>query len=162
MVFLNELKKKKITLLNAPPIVLQQLAEQAKKQKADKHILSNVRWVLAGGDLFPKKILDFWYEQFQHTHNVVNLYGSTESIVNASCYKSAPKKRGSTSYKLLPIGKPRSGFSFLLMDEKGRPIEKEEETGSLYIRSSFLSSGYHNNTGETKQMFFFFGKRNSL
>ena len=160
--FLNELKEKQITLLNAPPIVLQQLAEQAKRQKADKSFLSNVRLVLAGGDLFPKEILDLWYDQFQHPHTVVNLYGSTESIVNASSYKTSLKKRGLSSYETLPIGKPRPGLAFLLLNEKGDIIEKEEIAGDLYIQSSFLSSGYHNNTKETHKLFSFLEKENEM
>ena len=153
--FLNELEQKQITLLNAPPIVLQQLAHSASKQKKDKNCLKSVRLVLAGGDLFPREILDLWYEQFKHPHNVVNLYGSTESIVNASCYKTSNAERGCFAYKLLPIGKPRPDFSFLLLDEKGKLIDREEKTGELYIKSSFLSSGYHNNREETKKIFSF-------
>ena len=153
MAFLKELKQKQITLLNAPPIVLQQLAQEAGKQNKDKNFLSNIRLVLAGGDLFPKEILNLWYEQFNHPHLVVNLYGSTESIVNASGYKTSSAQKEISSYKLLPIGKPRPDFSFLLLNEKGNLIEKEEEAGELYIKSAFLSSGYHKNKEETKKIF---------
>ncbi len=151
--FLKELKRQKITVLNAPPIVLQQLAEQAVREKADKHFLKSVRLALAGGDLFPKDILDFWYEQFKHPHLAVNLYGSTESIVNASGYKTSDKKRGPASHKLLPIGQPRPGFSFLLKDEQGEIIKKAEAAGELYIQSAFLASGYHKNKEESEKTF---------
>jgi len=160
--FLQELKQKQITLLNTPPIALQQLAEQALKQKLDKHFLKNIRLVLAGGDLFPKRIVDFWYEQFKHPHSVINLYGSTESIVNASCYKTSNKSRGHSSYKLLPIGKPRPDLDFLLKDKQGKIIEKEEKVGELYIKSSFLSSGYHNNKPENEKTFSFLNQENKI
>ena len=154
-VFLKELKEKQISLLNAPPIVLQQLAEEASNQKKDKYFLSNIRLVLAGGDLFPKSVLDIWRRQFQHPHTVVNLYGSTESIVNASSYKNSIENALPSDHKILPIGKPRPGLSFLLQDEKGQLIDKINEAGELCVQSAFLSKGYYKNKKETEEIFSF-------
>ena len=151
--FLKELKQKQISLLNVPPVLLQHLAEQSKKENRDKDFLSSVRLVLAGGDLFPTKTLDLWYSQFYHPHSVINLYGSTESIVNASFYQSSKKNRGSPSHNILPIGQPRPGFSFFLRNEQGQIIDKENEVGELCIQSSFLSQGYYNNEKESKKTF---------
>lgn len=160
-VFLDALKQKQITVFNAPPIVLQQLARQAETQEGgvNKKFLSAVRLILAGGDLFPKEILDLWYRQFQHPHTVVNLYGSTESIVNASCYKVKRSGSEMSSYKFLPIGQARPGLSFLLLDEKACPIDKDNEPGELYIQSKFLCKGYHNNKEETQRVFSQLGKK---
>ena len=153
--FLEALKEKQISFLNAPPIVLQQLAVEAGKQKKEKHFLSKVRLVLAGGDLFPKSVLELWQRQFPHPHQVVNLYGSTESIVNASSYKHSIPKPLLFDCKILPIGKPRPGFSFLLRNEKGKLIDRDQEVGELCIKSAFLSKAYHKNKEETAKVFSF-------
>ena len=52
---LEEIPNKKISLFNAPPILLQKIAETAQRNQIDKNHLSSVRIVWAGGDLFPKK-----------------------------------------------------------------------------------------------------------
>ena len=129
--FLEALKEKQISLLNAPPILLRELALCASRQKKEKDFLSKIRLVLAGGDLFPKSVLQLWRQQFSHSHQVVNLYGSTESIVNASSYKTWPETTLPFEYKNLPIGKPRPGFSFVLQNEKGELIDKDQEVGSF-------------------------------
>lgn len=165
---LEEIKDKKISLFNAPPVLLQKTAEAAQKNHLDKNFLSNVRLILAGGDLFPKKIKELWFNQFQHEHQLVNLYGSTESIVNASAYSMTYKKskepaldalRGEglreekSAYEYLPIGRPREGLKFFLLDKDQKKITTENQIGELCIKSAFLAQSYHNNKQESEKTF---------
>ena len=150
---LEELNDKKISLFNAPPILLEKIAETAQKNQLDKNFLSSVRLVWAGGDLFPKKIKSFWFEQFQHSHLLVNLYGSTESIVNASSYSLKRETAYDESYEYLPIGKPRQGLEFFLLDKNNKQIKENHRVGELCIKSAFLAQSYHNNKKETEKTF---------
>ena len=165
---LKEIQDKKITIFNAPPVLLQQLAQQAQKQSSD---LSKLRLVLAGGDLFPKKIAQLWFEQFSHKHQLVNLYGSTESIVNASSYVLSPdflassnsltSKSTDTIEKIkilkkqeyLPIGQARPGLKFFLLDENQQKIKAYNKVGELCIQSAYVARSYHNNTEESQKTF---------
>ena len=162
LTLLKQLKSQQITVFNAPPIVLQKLAQTAQQKNLKKSTLSQLRWVLAGGDIFPKKILELWYQQFSYPPQVVNLYGSTESIVNASCFKCPPPdqaKKALANHQLLPIGKARLNLKFLLKDENNKLIDKAQSTGELYIQSPFLATGYFNNKEETEKTFSFFKKQ---
>ena len=165
---LEELSNKKISLFNAPPILLQKIAETAQKEQLNKKCLSSVRLVWAGGDLFPVKIKELWFDQFQHSHELVNLYGSTESIVNASSYSlshsniardsrfhgnEGHKTIGNEGHKYLPIGKARSGLEFLLLDKDKQKITKTNEIGELCIQSAFIAQSYHNNKEKSEKTF---------
>ena len=149
--FLNALHDKQISLFNAPPILLQKIAETAQQNQLDADFLSKVRLVLAGGDLFPKKIKEFWFNQFQHEHKIVNLYGSTESIVNASSYFVSSGQKLNQEY--LPIGKARKDLCFFLLDEKSKKITETNKAGELCIQSAFLAQAYHNNPEESRKVF---------
>ena len=148
---LKSLQEKKITIFNSPPIVLKQIVRALDLLSPEEdRTLPHIRYALVGGDLFPSDILQEWYKCFPHDHSVVNLYGSTESVINASFYKTTPDM----SFEgFLPIGRPRLHFSFMILDEKNRSISKTSQTGTLFIKSDVLSIGYHNDQKKTEETF---------
>ena len=149
---LKSLREKQITIFNVPPVLLKKTAQAIPLLPEKERSLPSIRLVLVGGDIFPTETLKKWFEHFQHDHIVVNLYGSTESIVNASFYKTTPCSIPQ-GHSFLPVGKPRPGLSFLILDENNNPITEENKTGALFIDSSMISSGYHKNREETKRVF---------
>ena len=142
---LKHLHEKQISIFNVPPIVIEQLVNIPFK----KYTLNNMRFLFVGGDLFPSQTAKKWFEHFHA--KIINLYGSTESIINAASYEVRPPF---DQHSLLPIGKPRPGFTFHLQDEKGNSIEQFNQSGLLIIESSFLAKGYHNKEEETKKVFY--------
>ena len=72
--------------------------------------------------------------------------------MNASSYKTI-FGFDSYSHSFLPVGKPRPGFSFLILDEKNNPIAENNRSGALFMDSLFISSGYHENPEETGRVF---------
>ena len=176
---LKEIQDKKITIFNAPPVLLQKIAEQSQI-----YDLPSLRLVLAGGDLFPKKVAKIWFKTFQHKHQLVNLYGSTESLVNASSYvlskdslvsdfnslsqkneyqQSQPfsssddspdtKTKDLKNLEYLPIGKARPGLKFFLLDENQQKINTYNKVGELCIQSAYVARSYHNNIKESQKSF---------
>ena len=148
---IKTLNKKRITIFNAPPIVLDRMVQVVPTLTNEEKNLSSVRTILVGGDIFPKEIAKNWYKHFNT--KIVNLYGSTESIVNASSFE-IPACESFEQHGFLPIGKPRPVFSFILQDEKGNPIDTHNTVGLLIIESPFLASGYHNNPQQTQKFFY--------
>ena len=150
---LKNLQENEITIFNSPPIVIKQLSQAVSLLSSEEdRTLSHLRYVLVGGDIFPAKILQGWYKSFQHEHSVVNLYGSTESVINAAFYKTTPEMPLSLS-GLLPVGRPRPHFSFMILDEDNRPILENGKTGVLFIKSDAISIGYHNDQEKTQETF---------
>ena len=142
---LRGLHEKKITVFNVPPIVIEQIIHLISDKKYN---LDHVRWVFVGGDLFPSQTAKKWFEHFKV--KIVNLYGSTESIINASFYEVSSSF---DEHHFLPIGKPRPDFLFHLQDEQGHFIQKNHQSGLLLIESPFLARGYHNSK-ETQKAFY--------
>ena len=153
---LDNLRERKITIFNAPPVVIKQVIDTVSDENIRQ--LSHLRYVLVGGDIFPTELLRKWYEKFRHDHGVVNLYGSTESIVNASFYKTTSIDR--LAFKnSLPIGQPRPHLSFLILDDKNEPISEIGRAGILYIQSDVLAYGYYDDPQKTEETFVEIGGR---
>ena len=142
---LKGLHEKQITIFNVPPIIIEQIVLM---MPCKKYSLDHVRWVFVGGDLFHSGIAKKWSAHFKA--KIVNLYGSTESIINASSYEVCPSF---DAHHLLPIGKPRPDFIFHLQDERGNFIHSTHQSGLLVVESPFLAKGYYR-TEDTKKVFY--------
>ena len=57
-------------------------------------------------------------------------------------------------HRILPVGKPRPGFSFSLRDRQGREIQESGKSGILVIHSPLLAQGYHAREDENRKTFY--------
>lgn len=97
-----------------------------------------LKTVLFAGEVMPTKQLNYWINNLDESILYANLYGPTETtdictyyIVNRKFNDDEP----------LPIGTHCNNCNVFIYDDE------------LYVRGSFLSSGYYNNPEKTKESF---------
>lgn len=104
--------------------------------------------VMFAGEVMPTKTLLYWMEYLPNA-KYVNLFGPTETTDICTYYVVNRKFELTES---IPIGKPCDNCSVLIVSENGQEAGLNEQ-GELYVRGSFVASGYYNNTAKTKEAF---------
>lgn len=134
------LKKHHITHLNTVPTVLNNLAEQAGQFTPRSSVaLPDLKWVLVGGEALYAHTVNKWYAAFGNAATVVNLYGSTETIVNATMQITVPGELPPSG--IIPLGRQKPGSVVRLINESGE-ICQPGETGELLVGGPCLATGY--------------------
>ncbi len=136
-----------ITIINTVPSVLNNICEYLDQLDPSERIsrLDKLRLMLIGGEILQGKLIQKWRRYFGSVHEIVNLYGSTETIVNATFHKVGDEL-------VIPIGKPRDGSHILLINENGELCENGEK-GELYIGGPSIARGYYKSEGITNEKF---------
>ncbi len=104
--------------------------------------------ILFAGEVMPMKQLNIWIKNLPDAE-FANLFGPTETVDICSYYKVNRKFKDSDT---LPIGNYCDNCDLMVINEKNELVTEDEE-GELYVRGSFLASGYYNNPAKTKEMF---------
>ena len=96
----------------------------------------------------PVKYLNYW-KKYLPEASFSNLFGPTETTDICTWYTV---DRNFADDESLPIGHSCNNCDSFIVTEDGRPAETGE-TGELYVRGSFLASGYYNNPEKTADAF---------
>ena len=104
--------------------------------------------VLFAGEVMPVKHLNYWRKHLPDCL-YANLFGPTETTDICTFYKV---ERHFEDDETLPIGKSCDNCDTFIVNEQGALAEKGEE-GELYVRGSFLASGYYNDRQKTEEAF---------
>ncbi len=112
--------------------------------------LSALRWILIGGEHVPASHVRRWMDRFGRRHRIANLYGSTETVVNATWYEVSSRPGDDAIHT--PIGVARRGSEVLLLDVTGLPCQPDQ-VGSLFVGGPSLSEGYLHAPCETDEAF---------
>lgn len=102
--------------------------------------------VLFAGEVMPAKQLNYWIDSLGDEVIFANLFGPTEATDICTYYTL---KRRFRDDEPLPIGSACDNCDVFIIDDNG--LESNE--GELYIRGSFLASGYYNNPDKTAEAF---------
>jgi amino acid adenylation domain-containing protein len=104
---------------------------------------NSLRIIFLGGDKIniPRRT------KFTENIEIINLYGPTETCINASFFR-LPKETTSTSC----IGKPVDGTNIFILD-KEKNLSPIGFCGEIYIGGDKLSTGYINRPSETENAF---------
>lgn len=105
--------------------------------------------VLFAGEVMPMKQLNMWRKALPKVL-FANLFGPTETVDICSYYVVNRKFRDDDT---LPIGNYCDNTDLMVVNEKNEEITNIDEEGELYVRGSFLASGYYNNPEKTSEMF---------
>ena len=103
-----------ITVFNAVPSLWVHLLGAVERSPAVEP-LPALRWVLLGGEAVPADPVRRWRARCGWRHRLANLYGSTETVVNATWYEVAGDLDSGTVHT--PIGWDRYGVTNHVVDE---------------------------------------------
>ena len=127
------LESERVTIWYSVPTALVQLSLRGGLENRN---LGSLRWVLFAGEVFPGKHLHRIMKQLPAAR-FSHVYGSTE--VNVCTYYHLPPV--SELHGALPIGRPCSTSSVVVVDEQGTEVP-HGAPGELLVRGSTVMSGY--------------------
>ena len=155
------LDRHQITLWNSVPTLWMRLLDCVLDldREGRSPALSALRWILIGGEHVPASHVRRWMDRFGGRHRIANLYGSTETVVNATWYEVPSRPNDDAVHT--PIGTARTGSEVLLLDEAGIPCPPGQ-VGSLFVGGPSLSDGYLHAPSETDQAFVRLPERTGL
>nr|WP_062332451.1 type I polyketide synthase [Herbidospora sakaeratensis] len=93
-----------------------------------------LRWIHVGGEALPPEHVRRWFDLYGPVARIANLYGPTESTINATCHVIA--ERPADDVTTIPIGRPVAGV-FVEVDD----------SGELLIAGAGLTPGYLDDPG---------------
>jgi len=155
------LDRHQITLWNSVPTLWMRLLDCVLDldREGRSPALSALRWILIGGEHVPASHVRRWMDRFGLRHRIANLYGSTETVVNATWYEVPARPSDDAVHT--PIGTARTGSEVLLLDETGIPCPPGQ-VGSLFVGGPSLSDGYLHAPSDTEQAFVHLSERTGL
>jgi len=121
---LRFLRDHRVTIYNSVPSMWSFLMDAIERASAAD--VASLRWVLLGGEAVPAALVRRW-RSLVRGPRVANLYGSTETVVNATWFEISGELPADEA--LTPIGWPRFG------------CEAAIEDGALVIRGE-IADGY--------------------
>ena len=139
------IEEKQITILYWVPSALILLANLGALKAAD---ISSVRKVVFGGEVMPIRQLHAWQEALPEAM-FVNAYGPTETT-DGTTYYIVDREFEET--ETLPIGIPFENIGILVLDEDGRPVEREG-MGELCAYGPSITYGYYGDPEKTAGVF---------
>ncbi len=132
--FSKLLMDERVTVINAVPFALVQLLHRGGLDHRD---LSEIRWVLFGGEVFPTKDLRALMRCLPGAR-FANVYGPAE--VNGVTYHLVPALADDAN-EPIPIGRLYPGMKAMVVDENDQQVEVGT-TGELLINSPTHMVGY--------------------
>jgi amino acid adenylation domain-containing protein len=130
-----------VTILEMPPGLLRVMLDDPLLKVCRK-----LRWVCCGGATMPTDLPARLFEL--PDVELYNLYGPTETAVDATCW--ACRRDGPRP--VVPIGRPIANVQTYVLDGQGQPVAPGVP-GELYIGGAGLARGYLNAPDLTAERF---------
>ncbi|MFT7519884.1 MAG: hypothetical protein ACI9MC_002028, partial [Kiritimatiellia bacterium] len=106
---LHFLRDERVTIFNSVPSLWTRMLPVMERHSDP---LPTVRWILLGGEALPAEPVRRWWARWGGTCRFANMYGSTETIVNATWFEVTEPPLGTHT----PIGWARAGVDVHLLD----------------------------------------------
>ncbi|MFF8195724.1 amino acid adenylation domain-containing protein [Streptomyces bobili] len=150
---LHHVARARITVWSSVPSLWERLlssAEDLVRRGEPLPDLSALRLVHVGGEVLWADWVRRWYDLFGPGQAIVNLYGPTETTINATFHTVT--ERPGDEVAALPIGRAVAGTELLVVGPDGAP-RGPGGTGELLIGGVGLSAGYLGEPGLTRAAF---------
>ncbi|MEU9984067.1 amino acid adenylation domain-containing protein [Streptomyces sp. NPDC050856] len=150
---LDRVARDRITVWSSVPTLWERLlaaAENRVRRGGPRPDLSALRWIHVGGEALSPAHVRRWYDLFGPGHRITNLYGPTETTINATCH--IIDARPDDGVRGIPIGRPVTGTQVSVVAEDGRCCAPGEP-GELLIAGTGLTPGYLGEPGLTAAAF---------
>ncbi|MCF2825929.1 MULTISPECIES: non-ribosomal peptide synthetase [unclassified Pseudoalteromonas] len=118
------------------PAVLRNLLDEASKNES---ALTSLRWLLIGSEAWHGRDLKRLQKTLHPEARCYNIYGQTESIIDACFYDATAQDLAAD--RIIPIGIPLQHTHVLLLDEWGQPVPVGV-VGEITIAGPGLARGY--------------------
>lgn len=138
---LDHVVRQRITILQCVPTVWSELADAPAAGRVD-----SLCTIVSGGEALPGTVARRMRAAFPQAR-AVNLYGPTETTINATWFDFTDIDPARTS--VVPIGRPVDGCCLLVLDESGAAAAE----GELLIGGVQLADGYRNRPEVTAERF---------
>lgn len=123
---LRELKEHGVAVLNLTPQLLRIAVDAG---------LCGFDIVLVSGDVLPPRLVENFFERAGPSSRLINLYGPTETTINAMFYDLSRELR----YRSVPIGRSMGACSVEVVDEAGQQ-QPYCRSGSLVISGPIVTA----------------------
>ncbi|MFB7406870.1 amino acid adenylation domain-containing protein [Streptomyces sp. NPDC056202] len=140
---LDRVEQSRISVWSSVPSLWSRLLEAAEtrvRTGGPAPDLSALRWIHVGGEALPPAHVRRWYDLFGPGHRIANLYGPTESTINATFH--IIDTRPADDVRTLPIGTPLTGTEVDVVSDDGGRRCAPGEPGELFIAGVGLTPGY--------------------
>jgi amino acid adenylation domain-containing protein/non-ribosomal peptide synthase protein (TIGR01720 family) len=121
-----------ITLLDLVPALLRAMLQVEGVGEA----CAGLRYLLCGAEALPPDLAEAWRAAVPGVA-LVNMYGPTETCIDATFHFDEPGSRGAT----VPIGRPEAGVRTYVLDRAGEPSPCGVP-GELFIGGAGVARGY--------------------
>lgn len=139
---LSVLQADNIDVLNAVPVVLQNLFEE--KEEVGK---LKLKYLILGGEKFTLDLYQKIRERIA-CETIINIYGPTEATINATLYECSREGEN----EKIPIGKPLTNYKVYILNEH-KKLVPVGVPGELYLGGIGLARGYRNQPDLTQEKF---------
>ncbi|MEE1931499.1 amino acid adenylation domain-containing protein [Streptomyces sp. TRM 70351] len=142
---IETIAKHEVTTLQCVPTLLQALLDTD-----EFHLCGSLRQVFSGGEALSRHLARAFTEQLPWA-SLVNLYGPTETTINATACLVDPQALGDGTGSV-SIGVPVDNTQCYILDTDMSPVGIGE-TGELYIGGVQLARGYLGRPEQTRERF---------
>lgn len=111
-------------------------------------VMRSLRWIVFGGEGYPKVELKKLYDRFGRDAQLVNVYGPTECTCICSAHTITPQDLEDLT-GLPTLGCLNPNFDYRIVDENGA----EATEGELCLMGPNVASGYFNDPERTAESF---------
>ncbi|MEW2159898.1 amino acid adenylation domain-containing protein [Streptomyces sp. NPDC007189] len=125
----------RVTALQGVPTLLQALVDTEQLGSC-----ASLTRVFSGGEALTRALAQDLFRALPGV-SLVNLYGPTETTINATSYWVDPETLGESSPAILPIGVPADNVTCYILDADRRPVDIGE-SGELFVGGVQVARGY--------------------
>jgi amino acid adenylation domain-containing protein len=130
-----------ISILQLVPTMLQVLLNEKGIENC-----KSLKRVYSGGEALPGDVKEKYFERVGK--ELINLYGPTETSIDASSHECVPGKREA----VVPIGRSIANARMYVLDGAGEPVAVGA-VGEVHIGGAGLARGYHRRPALTSERF---------
>ena len=135
-----------VTALQCVPTLLQALLDTEEFDTC-----TSLQRVFSGGEALTHRLAREFFAAMPGV-GLVNLYGPTETTINATAHQVDPDDVGGTANATVPIGVPVDDVHAYVLDEDRAPVDIGE-IGELYLGGTQLARGYLDRPEQTAERF---------
>lgn len=136
----------RVTALQAVPTLLQALVDTEELGAC-----GSLTRVFSGGEALTRTLAQDLFTALPGV-SVVNLYGPTETTINATSHWIDPHALGDNPSGIVPVGVPADNVTCYILDENRQPVDIGE-SGELFLGGSQVARGYIGLPEQTAQRF---------